>query len=179
MFEKNFIVIIRQSMCERTPMCPFCESTVLSYCKYHTKRTWKYVAGKAFRFAFEPAWHTIRTHTLERRERMRENEKETFERCISAKWIEVVDSALYGSWTCTTLIHTTIQTEMKEKEKENGSRKPWRLKRWKGKWKCSQNTLALLMKWHTYKYACTYARTRWQSVSAGRSSSRRGTQVTM
>lgn len=145
-------------MCERTPMCPFCESTVLSYCKYHTKRTWKYVAGKAFRFAFEPAWHTIRTHTLERRERMRENEKETFERCISAKWIEVVDSALYGSWTCTTLIHTTIQTEMKEKEKENGSRKPWRLKRWKGKWKCFAKYTGVIDE-VTHIQICMYIRT--------------------
>lgn len=54
-----------------TSMCPFCESTVLTYCKYHTERTWKYIAGISVRF-----WACMsHTHAHTRSKRAKERER--------------------------------------------------------------------------------------------------------
>lgn len=153
-------------MCERTSMCPFYESTVLTYCKYHTERTWKCIAGKAFRFVVEPVCHTnAHSHTPDQRARKRERAREwKGDHCT--KYEREVDRNRFSSlWILNmhnTNTHTYTGTNRNERERENGSWNPWRLRRWKGKWKCSQNTLTVLMKWHIYIYApiqsCTHTR---------------------
>lgn len=135
------------SMCERTSMCPFGESTVLTYCKYHTERTWKYTADKALRFSVGPVCHK-RTYTL------------TWSKSANEKaWkrIPLTDVLVRSGWKYNQLFmdlehaqhhHTgTHKLRNEMKEKENGFRKPWRLGGWKGKWKCLQNTPSLLMNW--------------------------------